>query len=527
MVCCSALRKLPALPGHRSSAARLQALLMVGLLAAAPAAYSLSHQAQPPAKKRLIPFRHVIPKAEVPAALQKIFARAQIPPDAVALLVLDASGQQLPRLSHRADALMNPASVMKLVTTYLALDTLGPEFTWKTQVILDGKINDGLLSGDLVLRGSGDPKLVVERLQAMLMQVQNSGVRAIHGDIVLDRSAFSVSGQSAADFDGEPLRPYNARPDALLVNFKSLVMTFTPDPATGRALVRSEPPLAGVQVDESVPLVSSPRCGDWRTELRASLERPERVQFAGNYSAGCGERVWPSAYVEPDSHAARAIEGSWKLLGGLLTGRVREATPAELAMLRLRGTLSGQTAPLRLDVPSLPLLDVVRDVNKFSNNVMAQHLFLSLAQPGGPSPQTPSTLEGSREAVQAWWRKTLPQAAPPLLDNGSGLSRSERVSANALAALLQHASASRVGPAFAESLVLVGSEGGMRERARAAAGRAQIKTGTLRDVSAIAGYAQGLSGRGYIVIGLINHANASAGRAALDQLLEWTVQETP
>ena len=469
----------------------------------------------------------LITPAEVPPALQKILARAQIPPEAVSLLVVDANGQQPPRLSHRADEPMNPASVMKLVTTYAALDTLGPDFTWKTRVVLDGNIKDGLLSGNMVLRGGGDPKLVVERLQAMLMQVQNSGVRAIDGDIVLDRSAFSLSGQGAADFDGEPLRPYNARPDALLVNFKSLVMTFTPDPATGRALVRSEPPLQGVQVDTSVPLLNSARCGDWRSDLRATLDRPDRVQFAGSYSAGCGERVWPSAYVEPESHSARAIEGTWKLLGGLLTGRVRDATPPELAMLRQRGTLSGQTAPVRLEVPSLPLIDVVRDVNKFSNNVMAQHVFLTLARPGGPAPDSVLTFEGSHTALQAWWRKALPQDAAPVLDNGSGLSRSERISASSLAALLRHADASRVGPAYADSLVQLGTDPGMRDRARAAAGRAQLKTGTLRDVSSIAGYAQGLSGRRYIVIGMINHMNASAGRAALDQLLEWTVLESP
>lgn len=482
--------------------------------------------AQVPSKAAKAPVR-TISKAEMPVALQQILARAQVPLEAVSLLVMDASGAQTPRLSHRADEPMNPASVMKLVTTYAALDTLGPDFTWKTRVILDGEIKDGLLTGNLIIRGGGDPKLVVERLQAMLMQVQNSGVRAVSGDIVLDRSAFSVNGQSAADFDGEPLRPYNARPDALLVNFKSLVMTFTPDPATGRAVVRSEPPLAGVQIDQSVPLLNSPRCGDWRSDLQAGLDRPERVQFAGNYSAGCGERVWPSAYVEPDSHAARAIEGSWKLLGGLLTGRVRDATPTELSMLRLRGTLSGQTAPVRLEVPSVPLLDVVRDVNKFSNNVMAQHVFLSLARAGGPVPDTIATYEDSRMSVQAWWRKTLPKATAPLLDNGSGLSRSERISASSLAAMLSQASASRVGPAYADSLLQLGIDPGMRDRARAAAGRAQLKTGTLRDVTAVAGYVQGLSGRRYIVVGMINHINASAGRAALDQLLEWTALESP
>jgi len=206
---------------------------------------------------------------------------------------------------------------------------------------------------------------------------------------------------------------------------------------------------------------------------------------------------------------------------------VREATSAELVMLRSRGTLSGKTAPLRLDSPSLPLLDIVRDVNQFSNNVMAQHLFLSLGLFGQLAATPAGTLEAGREAVQAWWRKTLPAATAPVMDNGSGLSRLERISANSLAALLQHAAQSPLAAALAESLPVVGADGRLRERAPGAAGRAQIKTGSLRDVSAVAGYADGKSGKRYVVIGMINHPNASAARPALDRLIEWTVLDRP
>lgn len=460
-----------------------------------------------------------------PAAINKALKRAQVPRDAVSLLVLDASGRLPPRLSHRSEVAMNPASVMKLVTTYAALDALGPNFTWKTAVVLDGLLTDGLLQGNLVVRGGGDPKLVVERLQALLAQVQSSGARVIRGDIVLDRSAFSVPPLDPGDFDGEPLRPYNTRPDALLINFKTLVMTFTPDSEQGLALVRTEPPLAGLQVDLSVPLSLVARCGDWRSELRASVESPSRLQFLGSYAAACGEKVWPSAYAEPASFAARAIEGSWRQLGGLLTGSVRDATAAELAALRRTGTLSGQKAPVRFEAPSLPLSEIVRDVNKFSNNVMAQHLFLTLGLYGQLGQAQDGTLEAARAATQAWWRKTLPGAALPVLDNGSGLSRIERISAASLAALLQHAAQGPLAQALANSLPVAGVDATMRERAKGVAGQAFVKTGSLRDVSAIAGYANGVSGARYIVVGLINHPNASAARGALDALLQWSVQE--
>ena len=463
--------------------------------------------------------------AALPAAVAKALTRAQVPVDAVTLLVVDASGKQPPRLAHRAAEAMNPASVMKLVTTYAALDLLGPDFVWTTRVLMDGQVADGVLHGNLIVRGGGDPKMVVERLQALLAQVQYAGVKVVRGDIVLDRGAFQASAQDAGEFDGEPLRPYNASPDALLINFKSLVMRFTPDPLNNRALVAVEPPLAGIVIDESVPLARVARCGDWRSELRASVDNPNRLQFTGSYSAACGERVWPSAYADPPSFAARAIEGSWRAMGGLLTGTVRDASPGELAVLRARGTLSGEKAPLRLDAPSLPLREIVRDVNKFSNNVMARHLFLSLSRPGPGGQLEQASPETGRAALAAWWKKSLPQQAAPVMDNGSGLSRIERVTANGLAAMLQHAAQSRVAQDLLDSLPVAGMDATMRERAKNVAGQAFIKTGSLRDVTAVAGYANGASGARYIVVGIVNHPNAGAARPALDALIQWAVQE--
>nr|MDP2191845.1 D-alanyl-D-alanine carboxypeptidase/D-alanyl-D-alanine-endopeptidase [Rhodoferax sp.] len=463
-------------------------------------------------------------KPVLPAAVAKALTRAQVPLEAVTLLVVDAAGKAPPRLAHRAAEAMNPASVMKLVTTYAALDLLGPDYTWNTRVLMDGSISDGVLHGNLIVRGGGDPKMVVERLQALLAQIQYSGVKVVRGDIVLDRSAFQAVAQDAGEFDGEPLRPYNASPDALLINFKAMVMRFTPDPLNHRALVAVEPPLAGIMIDESVPLARVARCGDWRSELRASVDNPNRLQFTGSYSAACGERVWPSAYAEPASFAARAIEGSWRALGGLLTGTVRDATPAELALLRARGTLSGEKPPLRLDAPSLPLREIVRDVNKFSNNVMARHLFLSLSrQRDGQLDQ--ASPETGRAALAAWWKKSMPQQPAPVMDNGSGLSRTERVTANGLAAMLQHAVQSRVAQDLLDSLPVAGMDATMRERAKNVAGQAFIKTGSLRDVTAVAGYANGASGTRYVVVGIVNHPNAGAARPALDALIQWAVQE--
>jgi serine-type D-Ala-D-Ala carboxypeptidase/endopeptidase (penicillin-binding protein 4) len=461
------------------------------------------------------------PAGPLPPAVAQALERAQVPEAAASFLVIDLDGAQV-RLSHRASEPMNPASVIKLLTTSAALDLLGPAHTWTTTVLADGQLQGEVLKGHLVLRGGGDPKLVVERLQALVAQVQASGVKAIEGDIVLDRQLFRPAAVRPGDFDGEPLKPYNAQPDALLVNFQSLVLTFTPEAGRRRALVRVEPPLAGVQVDATVPLAAGARCDDWRSALQAVFDQPQRVQFRGRFPAACGERNWPTAYAQPETFAARAIEAQWRLLGGGLSGRVRDASAQEAEALAHRGSLSGFKPALRLDVPSLPLNDIVQDINKYSNNVMAQQVFYTLGLRAAPA--LAGTQEGARSVVMQWWRERLPGSTPPLLDNGSGLSRVQRISAQALGDLLLHMARSPVAEALHASLPVAGVDATMRHRARSVAGQAWLKTGSLRDVSAIAGYAQSTNGRRHVVVGVINHDQAGPGRAALDALVHWVVR---
>ncbi len=467
-------------------------------------------------------------EAVLPPEVATALARARVPRDAVSLLVARVDGpEDAPaRLRHRADEAMNPASVMKLVTTYAGLDLLGADYTWTTQFYADGPLADGVLNGNLYIRGGGDPKLVLERVDAMFRALQQRGVREVRGDLVLDNSIFAPVARDPAEFDGEPLRPYNSTPDGLLVNFKALILTFTPDGGSGTARVRSEPPLAGVAVDTTVPMNAAP-CGDWRGNLQADFGDPNRVRFSGAYSAKCGERVWPLAYVDPASYARRALLAMFATAGGVVHGTAREG-PVPL------------TARWLMDAPSLPLSEVIADVNKFSNNVMAQQIFLTLSAPDtrGVAGKRPArgqaSLEGSRAAIKAWWPLAMglarPAVPPPLVENGSGLSRDERITAAGLARLLRRAAVHPQGAVFINSLSVAGVDGttlGMKSRGLApeAMGNARLKTGTLRDVAAVAGYATGRSGQRYVVVGLVNHPNAPAARPALDALVEWAVKD--
>ncbi|WP_296510103.1 D-alanyl-D-alanine carboxypeptidase/D-alanyl-D-alanine-endopeptidase [Rhodoferax sp.] len=456
---------------------------------------------------------------EVDAAL----ARAKVPRDAVSFLVTEAQGGAAPRLAHRATSPMNPASTMKLVTTIAALDLLGPAYTWATPVYVDGTVQNGVLNGNLHIKGQGDPKLVLERLWLLLHRVQGLGIKTIAGDIVLDRSALEVPEPDPAKFDGEPLRPYNVAPDALLINYKSVVMTFSPDRGANVAYVQYDPPLAGVSLPATVPLApGAADCGDYRSALKADFADPARIRFAGSYPASCGEKVWPVAYADPKSYAARTVQGLWESMGGKVLGSVRNgAVPATL--------LAAKPA---LVVNSASLAEVIRDINKYSNNVMAQQVFLTLGRVAGNAQGLPTdvvadanlppgSFAASRTLLQRWWKDRIGTDDAPVLENGSGLSRQERISAQAMGRLLQATFAAPFMPELMSSLPITGVDGTLKRIKTRTSGTAHLKTGTLNGVVTLAGYVHAASGKRYVLVAFINHANANEARPALDALVDW------
>jgi D-alanyl-D-alanine carboxypeptidase/D-alanyl-D-alanine-endopeptidase (penicillin-binding protein 4) len=388
---------------------------------------------------------------------------------------------------------------------------------------MDGPIRDGTLHGNLTIQGQGDPKLVLERLWLLLRRVQGMDIRNIAGDIVLDRSAFDVPNADPSAFDGEPLRPYNAAPDALLINFKSVVMTFTPDPGGSVARVQFDPPLAGVQMQATVPLLAG-ECGDYRGALRADFGDPKQIRFGGGYAPSCGEKVWAVAYADPQSYAARAVQGMWQDMGGKLQGSVR------------MGSLSGVTAAAYkpvFEVRSAPLAEIIRDINKYSNNVMAQQVYLTLGRVlTAPPPANgvadavtaPGSFEASHKVVQRWWTDRFGADDIPVLENGSGLSRNERISANALGRLLQAAYASPWMPELMGSLPINGVDGTLRRVKTHSSGYAHLKTGSLNEVVAVAGYVHAASGKRYVLVAIVNHPNARAARPAIDAMVDWAAR---
>lgn len=449
----------------------------------------------------------------LPKPVAEALRAASVPAHAVAVVVQEV-GAARASLSVNAGAAFNPASAMKLFTTLAALELLGPAYHWKTEAYAAGPLRDGVLEGDLVLKGYGDPKLDYESFWMLLRQLRGKGLREIRGDVLLDRSFFAAANGDPGDFDGEALRPYNVLPDALLVHYKALRFAFVPLADGAGVRIYAEPRPPALEVRNTLRLASGP-CFEgraFRLLLGASFDAgpPPRVAFEGSYPVACGEKDLNVAFLPPDEHVGGVLRELWTEMGGAWGGRARAGTLPEGAQL-----LHAHE--------SAPLAEIVRDVNKFSNNVMARQLFLTLAT---AAHEPPAQLHQAREVLRHWLNlKGI--AAPELsIENGSGLSRTDRASAATLAELLQAAWKSAVMPEYVASLPLAALDGTMRKRLHGepVAGQAHMKTGLLSDARAMAGYLLDAKGRRQIVVMLMNHPNAPEAEAANDALLRWVYE---
>ena len=452
----------------------------------------------------------------LPEVVRQALTKARIPETAVGIYVREVDASQ-PLLAINADAAMNPASVMKLVTTYAGLELLGPAYTWRTEVYASGTLEQGKLTGDLIIKGYGDPNLNLENFWLLMRQIRQTGLKAIAGDLVLDYSHYSLPPEDPGAFDGQPYKTYNVLPEALLVNYRTSAVHLFPDPQHDRVRVVADPETPLLDLQNNLKLTKK-KCGYWRNAVRADVRPHEAgnghvsVLLNGAYSVECGQNTYYLSLHESTAYIYDLFRDLWSQLGGTFEGGVR------------RGTVPESLPPLKV-YHSPPLAEVIRGINKYSNNVAARQLFLSLGETQANGEKFVS-LDLAYAAIQQWLFAKRLNFPEMIIENGSGLSRRARISARHLGDLLQAAYHSPVMPELMASLAIVAVDGTARNRLRnsGVAARAHIKTGSLRDVSAVAGYVLGKNNRRYAVVFMANHANAANAKPAIDRLLEWLYQ---
>ncbi|MBT8092219.1 MAG: D-alanyl-D-alanine carboxypeptidase/D-alanyl-D-alanine-endopeptidase [Gammaproteobacteria bacterium] len=449
---------------------------------------------------------------QLPAGVRGALDVREVPHDSLSLYVADIESGEVV-LSWLADEPRNPASTIKLLTTLVSLDLLGPAYRWKTDVYAIGDLADGRLDGDLLLKGYGDPFLVTERVWQLLRNIRHAGIREITGDLLIDDSYFDVGEYDPAAFDRQPLRAYNVAPNALLMNFKVVRYWFEPDGDTDAVTVRLEPPLDNLRVDNRLGL-SSGRCRGYQRGITITANGAvDKVTFSGKFPRGCRRYAMDRAVLSHNEFVYGLFQALWRESGGVFDGGWQNAVADE------------EAEPL-LSFDSLPLNEMIARVNKHSNNVMARQLLYTLsAEVHGP----PGTEAGGRKVIADWLRKNELESGELAIENGAGLSREARTTAANLGALLTFAWRQPYMPEYVASMSLTGLDGTLSRRFRDSdlMGQAHLKTGSMDDVTAIAGYLQSRSGRRFAVVALQNYTDIhrGPGEEVQEALLSWLYEQ--
>lgn len=468
------------------------------------------------------PHAQAAPVGNLPPAVSAELENARIPAGAVSVWVQPVDAKQ-PVLALNAERPMNPASVMKVVTTFVALELLGPERIWKTRIATTGVLReDGALLGSVYLLGDGDPVLTYERLWRMLRRLRSLGFINIGGDIVLDHSALVMPAHDPYAFDGRGLRPYNSIGTGLLIHYNAQQLALFPGLRAQEAVkVVAEPPLSGVQIDNQL-VTSIKSCEPWFRELDAKMDKG-RLTLTGNLPASCGPRIWATSPLAPSDYSVAMVQSLWWELGGELRGKVKIG-------------IAPKDVPVLFSDESVPLGEIVRTMNKWSSNIIARQLLAQVGRESSNLPayadlanSSPDMVAAGNEAARRCLSLAGIETGGLQVDNGSGLSRDARIRADSLGTLLIRAWERPWMPDFIASLPVAGRDGTARRRLddSPAVGYAHLKTGTINDVRAIAGYVLDKNGRRHAVVMMVNHPEAANSRKAQDALIEWVWSGVP
>ena len=436
--------------------------------------------------------------AELPPEVERVLTGHAIPATDVSIVVQAVDGGK-PLISHLADVPRSPASVMKTVTTWSALEYLGPAYTWRTEVYFLGQFDGEKLDGDLGIKGYGDPQLVVEEVWKLLRALRRMGLKEITGDLVLDDTYFAIDEPEPGAFDGQPYRTYNVVPNALLMNFKAVQFQFTPDPTRGRVNVATDPVLANLKIDNNLALVDG-SCGGYNAGIsfdHADGDSLEHVVLGGKFSRRCNVYTLARTVLQHDTFDYGLISSLWKEVGGSFSGKLRnEPIPAD--------------ATPAFVWRSKPLGEIVRSINKNSNNVMTRQLLYTF---GAEAAGAPGTRDTGVAVVRELLKTRGLDTSSLMLQNGAGLSRDERASMQLLVDLLRAAYASPYAPEFIASLSLGGLDGTTRGRFDSSEPSQvmHLKTGRLDHVSAVAGYVRAANDKTYVVAVVMNSEDAHRG----------------
>lgn len=449
-------------------------------------------------------------EVDIPGRILASLNYSDIPASSVSLVIQPLDGSA-PLVSLNPKVARNPASTAKILTTYAALETLTPRYVWPTEVYLEGELRDGVLHGDLGVKGYGDPLMLLEDFWKFLRELRRKGVQRIEGDLVLDDNFFAPIDEDMSAFDNQPARTYNLPPNALLVNFQTVRFIFN-DTESGIDLYM-DPNLPNLRIENRLRARRS-ACVGYNAGIAIRVQNPplrDLVAVDGLHPTGCQDYTLTRTVLQPGSYFYGLFKSLWEEMGGELVGTYR----SEALSIR-------ENEDPFMTWRSKPFWEVLTSTNKFSNNTMTRNLLLTIA---AETRGTPARTEDGIAAITEFLESRGLDTSNLNLDNGSGLSRDVRLDAQLLVDILMQAYQSPHAAEFIASLPINGIDGTMRMRTRgeSSEGMGHIKTGRLDDVVSLAGILQSQEGVRYALAFIINHKDAHRGIGVDigDVLIDW------
>ena len=404
--------------------------------------------------------------------------------------------------AFNADVLLKPASIMKMMTTGLALERLGPDYTIKTQVLRDGRTTGDVLDGNLYLRGAGDPTLSLRFWQgespmdALARQIAGAGVRRVRGDIVADESAFETERIPVGWKSSYLMSAYAAPVSALSLNENLVWIVARPE--NGQAVVDLDPPSTAIPVTSTVRVVGG---SGGRIVARRTADG---IAVSGTIGSRSAPRRYSLVVQEPPTFAAGALAASLQKAGVAVEGRVRAgSTP--------------RNAEQVAEIHSLPLAHMVSYMNRESINHFAELLFRDAAREKDAQSSSKVALAALRDFLGT---KTGARPTDVRVTDGSGLSEADSITARSMVHLLAYAHRAPWGSVFHASMPVAGESELMRRRMRStpAHGNLHAKTGTTNTVAALAGYVTALNGEVLAFTFIYNGNDRSNAKHAMDRM---------
>lgn len=412
--------------------------------------------------------------AEMPQPYKTLISKYNFKKDSYSFVVKNLTNPQKKVIIYNGSKNFNPASLIKIITSFIALEKLGPNYKWRSDFYYTGEVKEHILQGDIIFVGRGDASFSIDNLESLIREIQKKGIKKIEGNLILNKSYFGKI-PDVIDFDDDPMRAYNVLPNAISIQSNTINFKFTPQDK--RVKIDAKPNLKYLKIKNNLK-VSEKNCVSWKQALdyqKANSIMDDTIIFQGYMSNKCSKKEIDLSVIDNSRYFYEAFKYLWVQNGGDFSGGY---------WVNDNERLEGELLSSHL---SRPLGVLVRDMNKHSLNLMSRNLMLTVM---AEDLKIKATEDDVNRFVLDWLGNHDIVTNNIFIENGAGLSRRTSINAESLLEIMDKIYEHPYMPEILSSFSILNEDGTLEKKMPLSKVKknGHFKTGSLKNVSAIAGY---------------------------------------